>query len=109
MRWQICGRVIYLAMVFASTTVAYVAGKQLSKAQVFIATLVYLAASFYVVGLIVSMTLSLISYQERIHELGVIEASHVEQTTLTLWLDGVVWPLLMVASLIFMWNIRREK
>ncbi len=52
---------IYLTMVFAYTTVAYVAGKQLSKVQVFIATFVYITAAFYVAGVIVSITANLIT------------------------------------------------
>ena len=100
---------IYLTMVFAYTTVAYVAGKQLSRLQVFIATLVYVVASFYVVGIIVSLTMSLIRYHERIVELGVLETSYVDETKVTLWADSIVWPLLMAASLVFMWNVRREK
>ena len=100
---------IYLTMVFAYTTVAYIAGKQLSKVQVFIATFVYLLASFYVVALIVSMTASMVVYQERIKELGIVVVSRVDETTISLWVDVVVWPSLMAASLIFMWNVRREK
>lgn len=100
---------IYLTMVFAYTTVAYVAGEKLSKTQVFIATFVYLLASVYVVAIIVSMTNALIVYQERIQELGVAAVSRVEETTLSLWIDVVVWPSLMAASLVFMWNVRRKK
>jgi len=100
---------IYLSMVFAYSTVAYVAGKQLSKVQVYIATFVYMTASLYVVGTIVFMTIGSIEYQKRAEELFVHETPRLEEVSLMLWMDGLVWPLLMIASLIFMWYVRREK
>lgn len=100
---------IYLTMVFAYTTVAYVAGKQLSRLQVSIATLVYLAAAFYVAGVIVSISANLITYSDRIREIGVSKVGQIDEVALTLWFDAAVWPLLMIASLIFMWNVRKDK
>jgi hypothetical protein len=100
---------IFLSMVFAYSTIAYVAGKQLSKAQVFIATLVYMAASFYVVATIVFMTIASIEYQRRAEELFVNETERLAEVTLMLWMDVLIWPLLMITSLVFMWNVRRDK
>jgi hypothetical protein len=100
---------IYLSMVFAYTTIAYVAGKQLSKAQVFIATLVYMVASVYVVGTIVFMTIGSIEYQRRTEELFVNEPERLAKISSMLWMDTLIWPTLMMASLVFMWHVRRKK
>ena len=77
---------IYLTMVFAYTTVAYIAGKQLSRVQVFIATFVYVAAAFYISGVIISITTNLITYSKRIQELGVTVVDRTNQT----WIRGLI-------------------
>ena len=99
---------IYLSMVFAYTTVAFIAGKQLSRIQVSIVTVIYFLTSVYVVMVIVAMTKGLTEMQVRMEEhiKGANAISDV--VALSLWLDLVLWPLAMLASLLFMWNVRRE-
>jgi len=100
---------IYLSMVFAYTTIAYIAGKQLSRVQVFIATFVYMTASTYVVATIVFMSWGSIGYQRRTEALFDNEEGLVEAISVMLWTDVIVWPLLMISSLVFMWHVRRQK
>jgi hypothetical protein len=100
---------IYLSMIFAYTTVAYVAGKQLSKVQVFIATLVYMTASIYLAASIVFMSVGFVDYQMRIEALGPNNKDAVEAVTLMIWMESLIWPSLMIAPLVFMWSVRREK
>jgi len=100
---------IYLSMIFAYTTVAYVAGKQLSKLQVFLATLVYVVASIYVASNIVFMAAGFIDYQERLKALIPSETGSVEAVTSMFWIESVLWPALMIVPLVFIWHVRREK
>ena len=57
---------IYLSMIFAYTTVAYVAGKSLSKMQVMIATFVYVIPSLFIISNIIGMSLLSIDLLERV-------------------------------------------
>lgn len=100
---------IYLSMVFAYTTVAYVAGKQLSRFQVFIASLIYITSSSYVVVTIEFITIGHIEYRERIENLFANEPEQLAEITLMFWINTLIWPALMIASLIFMWHVRRDK
>ena len=100
---------IYLSIIFAYTTVAYVAGKQLPKVQVSIATLVYMIASIYMAANILAVSLSFVEYQIRLEAIFPNEAALVEAVTFAFWLDALTWPLLMIAPLVFMWHVRREK
>jgi len=100
---------IYLSMVFAYTTVAYIAGKQLSRLQVFIVTFAYLAAAFYVVSTIVFLTLGTIEHQAQMGQLATGREGHIGASGMFLWMDILIWPLAMIASLVFMWYVRREK
>jgi len=100
---------IYLSMIFAYTTVAYVVGKQLSKLQACIATLVYVVASIYMSANIVFAAAGFVDYQKRIVELIPGEKGIVDSVTLMLWIESVLWPALMFAPLIFMWHVRQEK
>jgi hypothetical protein len=76
---------IYLSMIFAYTTVAYVAGKQLSKVQVFIVTLGYMTASIYTVATMLFMSVGNVEYQIRIEELFPNEKEVVEAITLAVF------------------------
>jgi hypothetical protein len=100
---------IYLSLIFAYTTVAYVAGKQLSKVQVFIATLVYMTASIYLAANILFMAAGFVEYQLRIEALISNSKELVEAVTLMFWMESLIWPSLMIAPLVFMWSVRREK
>ena len=100
---------IYLSIIFAYTTVAYVAGKQLSKVQVSIATLVYMIASIYMAANIVAVSFGFVEYQIRMEATFPNEKALVEAVTFAFWLDTLIWPLLMAAPLVFMWHVRREK
>ena len=100
---------IYLSMIFAYTTVAYVAGKQLSKLQVSIATLVYVVASSYMSANIVYAAIGFVAYQERMAELIPSEKWAGDVAPLMLYIESVLWPALMLAPLVFMWHVRREK
>jgi len=100
---------IYLSIIFAYTTVAYVAGKQLSKLQVCIATFVYVVASCYLSANIVFAAAGFVDYQERLEKLIPGEKGAGDAVTLMLWIESVLWPALMFAPLVFMWHVRREK
>jgi hypothetical protein len=100
---------IYLSMIFAYTTVAYVAGKQLSKLQIFIATFVYVVSSVYMAANIVFCAAGFVDYQERMAALVAGEEGVIETVTSMLWIESVLWPLLMVAPLVFMWHVRQER
>lgn len=100
---------IYLSMVFAYTTVAYVAGRELSKLQSFIATFVYILSSVYVVGTISLMSTGQVAYQRRAEELSKSTADFADELSTILWAEALVLSLLMIASLIFMWNVRNKK
>ena len=100
---------IYLSMVFAYTTVAYVAGRELSKLQAFIATFVYILSSVYVVGTISLMSTGQVEYQRRAEELSTNTTEFADQLSTIIWAEALVLSLLMIASLIFMWNVRRRK
>lgn len=100
---------IYLSMVFAYTTVAYIAGKQLSRLQAFIVTFAYLAAAFYVVSTIVFLTVGSLEYQARMEQLAIGPEQHIGASGMFLWMDILIWPSAMIVSLVFMWYVRREK
>lgn len=102
---------IYLSMIFAYTTVAYVVGKQLSKLQVFLATFIYFIASIYMAANIVVSAAGIIEYQKRLVELvpdggGALS---VEAVASMFWIESVLWPTLMIAPLVFMWQVRSTK
>ena len=100
---------IYLSMIFAYTTIAYIAGKQLSKTQVIIATLVYMPASLYMAANIVFISAGFVEYQIRMEALVPNQKEIVETVTLMLWIELLIWPSLMIAPLVFMWHVRRDK
>jgi hypothetical protein len=100
---------IYLSMIFAYTTVAYMAGKQLSKVQVIIATLVYIPTSLYMAANIVFISAGFVEYQIRMEELVPNGKEIVETVTLMFWMETLIWPSLLIAPLAFMWHVRRDK
>jgi hypothetical protein len=72
---------IYLMIIFAYLAVAYFAGKKLTRFQLAIVTFLFMAAS----------------------------AREVDVPGDSIWLPNTLWSTGSVASLVFMWSMRRSK
>ncbi len=99
---------IYLSLLFGYCAAAYVAGRELSRFQVLIASALFVGAAelqIYAMSSWVSGAKSILIFISEINpelETGVIPA----------WARGfgmILWQLAIIACLSFMWSIRRQK
>jgi hypothetical protein len=102
---------IYLTILFAYMSVAYVAGKELTRFQLATVTIVFIAAAGREAYLI-----SLFGLAARLKAAQLAEV-YEDSPAPSLWLgadNSIFWPVAIwsigiLASLIFMWSIRHSK
>ena len=103
---------IYLTRLFAYLTVAYLAGKKLTRLQLVIVTFIFIAASAREVSIIASCGVLIRAKMEHFAEVysGAVAAPAVVAIAGgSLWLTIILWATGIVAALVFMWSVRRSK
>lgn len=102
---------IYLTMIFAYISLAYLAGKDLTRFQLAIVTFIFVAAAGRQVGLIASAGMAIRIKSAQIIE--IYEQSPVDSIAgvsgLSIWWPIAIWSAGIIASLIFMWGVRYQK
>jgi hypothetical protein len=98
---------IYLTVLFAYIAVAYVVGKKLTRLQLAITTLLFIAASAYEVFTIVAVGAAAKIKRDQIIEFGGRASETLggppDLMLIILWSSGAV------AALVFMWSVRYSK
>ncbi len=102
---------IYLTILFAYTTVAYFAGNKLTRFQLIVVTLMFIATAGRQVALISAAGMGL-----RIkvaHVVGVYESAGAPDLVLatgaSIWWPVAIWSTGILGSLLFMWSVRHPK
>ena len=98
---------IYLSLIFAYVSVAYFAGKDLSKPLLYLLSLMFVFASGFQVVTIVSLAQGSASKIAQLREFS--SGISVPVTSNTIWDNVAMWSLGIIAALVFMMVVRREK
>ena len=98
---------IYLTLVFAYISFAFLAGKELTRVQVSILTIVFVAAAIYIVLNIVGIGYGAILKRA---QLAAYSEARMYSPPLSqeMWDGALLWSLGILAACIFMWDRRRE-
>ena len=103
---------IYLTMLFAYLTVAYLAGKKLTRVQLAIVTFIFIAASAREVSIIAGVgaliRAKMVHFSE-VYSGAVTAPAVVAIAGGSLWLTIILWSTGIVAALVFMGSVRRSK
>ena len=98
---------IYLTLIFAYMSFAYLAGRELSKVQLSAVTVVFLAATIFEVIFIVNIGAAAELKRNQLAEYSNVDVINLI-TSGTLWDGIIVWSLGIVAACLFMWDRRRQ-
>jgi hypothetical protein len=102
---------IYLTILFAYISVAYVAGNKLSRLQLGVTTFIFMAASVREVTSIVMLAQTITDFQIELALLDPDSTSAItrERTPFlySIWWSIGVWSTGAFAALLFMWSVRR--
>ncbi len=104
---------IYLTILFAYISVAYIAGNKLSRLQLGVTTFIFGAASVREVFSIATMALTI---ADLVNELGVLDPASVSKNTweaapllYSIWWPIGIWSTGAIAALLFMLSVRYSK
>ena len=99
---------IYLTIIFAYISVAYIAGKKLSRIQLALTTFVFVAASVRQIFGIVTLSQVLLVKSSQLAEIS--GSSTVEMGLQhSPWWPAAIWSTGLLAALLFMWSVRHAK
>lgn len=98
---------IYLTIVFAYIVVAYVAGSNLSRFQLAIATFVFIAACLWELMMITTLGQATASIGREMMQAADVQPFLNE--TARRWFSRVLWSSGMISALVFMWNVRNQE
>ena len=98
---------IYLSLVFAYVSVAYLAGKDLSKPLLYLLSLMFISAAGFQVVTIVSLAQGSASKIAQLREFS--SGIAVPVTSSTIWDNVAMWSLGIIAALVFMAVVRKDK
>jgi hypothetical protein len=99
---------IYLTIIFAYISVAYIAGTKLSRIQLALTTFVFIAASVRQIFGIVTLSQVLLVKSS---QLAAISGSSVAEMGVqhSPWWPAAIWSTGLLAALLFMWSARHAK
>ena len=103
---------IYLTILFAYISAAYVAGRKLSRLQLGVTTFIFLAASVREVSNIAMLGQAIFDMQSELALLnpeGIAYDAQSSPILFSIWWSVVVWSTGAFAALVFMWSVRRTK
>lgn len=99
---------IYLTIIFAYISVAYVAGRELSRMQLVLTTFVFIAASIREIFGIVTLSQVILVKSSQL-----VELTGSSSTEMGLqhspWWPAAIWSTGAFAALLFMWSVRHPK
>jgi hypothetical protein len=101
---------VYLTMLFAYISVAYFAGSKLTRFQLIVVTLIFVAAAGRQVALISAAGKGLrvkVAHVAEVYE-SAVAPDLVVATGASIWWPVVVWSTGIFGSLLFMWSVRRR-
>ena len=95
---------IYLTIIFAYIVVAYVAGSNLSRFQLAIATFIFVAACLWELMMITTLGHAAAFIGREITQSS--EVQPIINEIVRKWFSRVHWSSGMIAALVFMWSVR---
>ena len=98
---------IYLTIVFAYIVVAYIAGSNLTRFQLAIATFIFVAACAWELMMIVTLGQSATEIGREM--LQSAEVRPLLNASTRKWFVLILWSSGMLAALVFMWNVRHPR
>lgn len=98
---------IYLTLIFAYISVAYIAGAKLTRLQLALTSFVFIAASAREVINIAALTAAASGKLADLTEIGVV--THATVGGFSIWYPILTWSTGIFASLVFMWSTRHPK
>jgi len=98
---------IYLTIVFAYFVVAYIAGSNLTRFQLAIATFIFVAACLWELMMIITLGQSATIIGREILQSSEVQPLLGESARK--WFISILWSSGMLAALVFMWNVRHPK
>jgi hypothetical protein len=99
---------IYLTIIFAYFSVAYIAGKELTRMQLVLTTFVFTAASIREIFGIVTLSQILLVNSFQLIELTGLSPAEVGFQH-SPWWPAAIWSTGVFAVLLFMWSVRHSK
>ncbi len=103
---------IYLTILFAYISAAYVAGNKLTRLQLGVTTFIFLAASVREVSNIAMLGQAIFDLQSELALLnpeGIAYDAQSSPILFSTWWSVSVWSTGAFAALIFMWSVRHPK
>ena len=104
---------IYLTILFAYISVAYIAGDKLSRFQLGVTTFIFIAASVREVTSIAMLAFSITNLQLELAVIAPDSTSSLTREAAPLlyskWWPLGIWSTGAFAALLFMWSVRRAK
>lgn len=102
---------IYLTMLFAYISLAYLVGKELSRFQSTIVTIIFIAGAGRQVALITAAGMATRLKAAQLRE--IYEDSPAQEivagTGISIWWPIVLWSAGIILALFFMWSVRHPK
>ena len=103
---------IYLTILFAYISAAYLAGNKLTKLQLGVTTFIFVAASVREVSNIAMLGQAMYDLQAEIAVInpkGLSSSAQDAPALFSIWWSLSVWSSGAVAALVFMWSVRHPK
>jgi hypothetical protein len=102
---------IYLTVLFAYISVAYLAGSKLTRFQLIVVTLMFIAAAGRQVALISAAGIALRAKIAQLAEAyePSVAPDLVLATGASIWWPVAIWSTGILGSLLFMWSVRRSR
>lgn len=99
---------IYLTLLFAYIVAIYVAGARLTRLQLVVVTVLFVAVAAYEVMIIAAVA---IGSGKATAKLAEFTGNLVQQApgSETMWPYAILWSAGIVAALVFTWSVRRDK
>ncbi|TDG14189.1 hypothetical protein E2F43_12000 [Seongchinamella unica] len=96
---------IYLTIIFAYISVAYIAGSKLSRLQLVLTTFLFVAASIrQIVGIVTLSQVILLKHSQLVELAGGAAVGMGVQHSP--WWPAAIWSTGLFAALLFMWSVR---
>ena len=99
---------IYLTIIFAYISVAYIAGSKLSRLQLTLTTFLFVAASIREIFAIATLAHVIITKNSQLVELTGRSTTEIGLQH-SPWWPAAIWSTGVLAALLFMWSVRHSK
>ena len=98
---------IYLTIVFAYIIVAYIAGSNLTRFQLVIATLIFVAACLWELMMITTLGQGATEVGREMFQSADVQP--ILDESARKWFIRILWSSGMLAALVFMWSVRHPR